>query len=55
MISSMYLSNSSAVDRIWHKVKFLKQSKASLNSEFSFFLTSYLNKANGSVCPTINQ
>ena len=40
----MYLPNSSAMSRMWHKVNF-KWSIASLNLEFSFLNTDWLTKA----------
>ena len=41
----MYLPNLSAMDWMWHKVNFLKQNLASLNSEFSLSLTACWIKA----------
>ena len=43
-VLGMHLSKPDTTSNMWHKARFFKQSKASLNSEFSF-LTSCLTRA----------
>ena len=48
----IYLPNTSATDKMQHKVNFLKQIKAGLNSEFFFSKTGCLISVKNLICST---